>query len=395
MKLIERYVFRKILNAFLLSLIVLSTTVWLTQALRDFDLVSAQGQTILTFLQMTLLLLPGLTSVVAPVALMIAVIYTFTSLNDGSELVVINASGARQWSLLKPVLIVALGTTVFMAAMTLYFSPLSLRVWREMITNVRGSVLTSILREGQFMNLAPGLTFQLRGRASDGTLRGIFLSDSREPNETVTYVAEHGTVLDSPLGMFLVMSDGTIQRTNTTDKTIAIIQFTSYAFDLSSFSSRSEVRVYKPIEQPTTYLLNPSSNDRQFQKYPEKYRAELHTRMTTPLNALVFALIPIVFMAQAETTRQSRAATIAMAVGTVIGVAVLQFVLSGAAEASVAAVIALYAIPLAVAALAVALVLSGVQPKPPERILMFADRVAARLKTLFRYAAPAPAPRGG
>ena len=117
--------------------------------------------------------------------------------------------------------------------------------------------------------------------------------------------------------------------------------------------------------------------------------------MTTPLNALVFARIPLVFMAQAETTRQSRAATIAMAVGTVSGVAVLQFVLSGAAEASIAAVIALYAIPFAVAALAVALVLSGIQPKPPERILMFADRVAARLKSLFRYPSPSPATRGG
>ncbi|HMN84696.1 MAG TPA: LPS export ABC transporter permease LptF [Bauldia sp.] len=395
MKLIERYVYRKILNAFLLSLVVLASTVWLTQALREFDLVSAQGQTILAFFQMTLLLLPGLTSIVAPVALMIAVIYTFTSLNDGSELVVINASGARQWSLLKPVLIVALGASVFMAAMTLYFSPLSLRTWREMITNVRGSVLTSILKEGQFMSLAPGLTFQLRSRGPDGTLRGIFLSDSREANETVTYVAEHGKVLDSPLGMFLVMSDGPIQRTNATDKTIAIIQFTSYAFDLSSFSSRSEVKVFKPIEQPTLYLLNPSRNDRQYQKAPEKYLAEFHSRMTTPLNALVFALVPIVFMAQAETTRQSRGATIGLAVSTVIGAAVLQFVLAGAAEGSTAAVVAMYALPLAIAGLSIALVLLGIQLKPPERILMFFDRVAARLKGLFRFSSPSPAMRRG
>lgn len=395
MRLIERYIFNKILTAFLLTLVVLSTTVWLTQALRDFDLVSAMGQTILTFFHMTLLLLPALTTVVAPVALMIAVIYGFTNLNDGSELVVINASGARQWSLLKPVLIIAVGSTVFIATMTLYFSPLSLRVWREMITNVRGSVLTSILREGQFMNLAPGLTFQLRSRSSDGTLRGIFLSDTREPDETVTYVAERGTVLDSALGMFLIMRDGTIQRTKASDKTIAIIQFTSYAFDLSSFSSRTEVKVFKPIEQPTSYLLNPSPDDRQYQRFPEKYWAEFHTRMTTPLNALVFALIPLVFMAQAETTRQSRSVTVVMAVGTVITIAVLQFVLSGAAETSRFAVVALYATPLLAAAAAIALVLAGIQPKPPERILIFGDRVAARLRNLFKYQAPAPAARRG
>jgi lipopolysaccharide export system permease protein len=94
MKLIELYVLKKMARAFLLILVALASTVWLTQALREFDLVSAMGQTIVTFLQITLLLLPALTTVVSPVALLIGVIYTFRMLNDGSELVVINASGA-------------------------------------------------------------------------------------------------------------------------------------------------------------------------------------------------------------------------------------------------------------------------------------------------------------
>ena len=164
MKLIERYIFSKLVYAFVLSLVALTTTVWLTQALRQFDLVSAMGQTLITFFQVTLLLLPPLATVVAPVAVMIAVIYTFNSLNDGSELAVINSTGTRQWSLLKPVLMLAVGVTVFMACMTLYLSPLSLRLWRETITNVQGNVLTSILKEGEFIELEDNLVFQLRQR---------------------------------------------------------------------------------------------------------------------------------------------------------------------------------------------------------------------------------------
>ena len=52
-------------RAFVLTLVVLAATVWLIQALREFDLVSAMGQTIVTFLQITLLLLPALATVVA------------------------------------------------------------------------------------------------------------------------------------------------------------------------------------------------------------------------------------------------------------------------------------------------------------------------------------------
>ncbi len=123
---IETYILQKIVRAFLLSFAALTMTVWLTQALRQFDLVSAMGQTIVTFFQITLLLLPALTTVTAPIALLLAVIYTFNSMNQGSELVVINAAGARQWWLLKPVLIAALGVFVFMATMTLVsFAPLA------------------------------------------------------------------------------------------------------------------------------------------------------------------------------------------------------------------------------------------------------------------------------
>ena len=105
---IESYIFEKIARAFLLAFAALTMTVWLTQALRQFDLVSAMGQTIVTFFQITLLLLPSLTTVTAPIALMLAVIYTFNSMNQGSELVVINAAGTKQWWLLKPVLLAAL-----------------------------------------------------------------------------------------------------------------------------------------------------------------------------------------------------------------------------------------------------------------------------------------------
>jgi lipopolysaccharide export system permease protein len=394
MRLIQGYIFRRVVRAFLLSLAALSTTVWLTQALRQFDLVSAMGQTLLTFFELTLLLLPGLTTVVAPVALMIAVIYTFNTMNEGSELVVINAAGTRQWWMLKPVLIAAVGVSIFMAAMTLHFSPLSLRLWRELITDVHSNLLTSILKEGEFIELEQGLSFQLRQRAADGTLRGIFLADSRDDEETVQYLAERGNLLDTPLGMFLVMRDGTIQTQKSEDKSISIIQFTSYAFDLSTFSSPSKSPPIKPQERPTAYLFNPDPGDRYFQRTPGRFTAEIHTRFTTPLNALVFALIPLAFLSQAETTRQRRSATIALAVATATGIAALEFVLSIAAREYMIAGIAMYVLPVAAIGASIALILLGIQPRAPEAMLIAAERVAGGLRGLFRRSRAAATAEG-
>ena len=251
MLLIENYIFRRMLRAFFLTLLVLSATVWLSQALRQFDVVANMGQTVLTFVEVSILLLPALATAVTPPSLLIAVIYTFRTLNDGSELVVINASGAPQGALLKPVLLTALIAAILTALMTLYFSPLALQKWREMITNVRGNFLTTILREGQFMSLAPNLTFHLSRRNTDGTLQGIFLSDGREPQTTITYLAERGAVLDNPLGVFLVMANGTIQKRDNKNNSISIIEFSSYAFDLSSFSSQASVPPLSPQERST------------------------------------------------------------------------------------------------------------------------------------------------
>ena len=58
MKLIESYIFKRMLGAFVLTLVTLSTTVWMTQALRAFDLVTGQGQSVGTFFRITVLLLP-------------------------------------------------------------------------------------------------------------------------------------------------------------------------------------------------------------------------------------------------------------------------------------------------------------------------------------------------
>lgn len=381
---IESYIFQRIARAFLLTFGALTMTVWLTQALRQFDLVSAMGQTIVTFFKITLLLLPSLTTVTAPMALMLAVIFTFNSMNQGSELVVINAAGTRQWWLLKPVLIAGLLVTAFMATMTLWMSPLSLELWRELRSEVNGDLVTSIIKEGEFVKIENGLYFQLRQRKPDGTLRGIFMSDSRDDDESVEYIAERGAVLDSPLGIFLVMSDGTIQTRKEEDSSLSIIQFTSYAFDLSTFSSPQKAPVYMPNERPTTYLFNPDPDDRVFQKTPGKYTAEIHTRFTTPINAMVFAVIPLLFLSQAETVRQKRSATIALAAFSALALAAFEFVLGIAARDQVLSPLFMYFVPLAAIVLSAVLVLLGVQPKAPDFLIVYTEKIFDGFRGIFR-----------
>lgn len=380
MKLIERYIFRKVVSATVLIFVALGAMVWLSQALRQFDLVTANGQAITTFLQVTALLIPVLLTVVLPVALMIAVIYTFNAMNTDSELVVINASGAPQSSVLKPVLLVALVCTLIVASMTLYFSPLSFRTWQALITNVRGNIVTQFMREGSFLQIAPNLTFHIRSRNPDGSMQGIFVADDRAADVSATYLAERGAIIDNPLGLFLIMTNGTIQQRGKLDDSISMIEFSSYAFDLSTFTSGATEPVLQPNERPTEYLFSPDPDDPYYRQFPTKFAAELHDRFTAPIYCFLFALVPMLFLGQAGTSRQSRTAVIASAVLLVIAIRSVPVFLP--IETSLIAAIFLYVWPIGLTALCIWLILAGVQLRPPERIVAFGEMLFARASGL-------------
>lgn len=96
MKTLERYIIRRALFVFVMTLTAMTGVVWATQALRQLDLVTSKGQTIVQFISITMLAMPFLVVIVAPFALMIALILVLNALSSDSELIVINATGDRK-----------------------------------------------------------------------------------------------------------------------------------------------------------------------------------------------------------------------------------------------------------------------------------------------------------
>ena len=106
--------------------------------------------------------------------------------------------------------------------------------------------------------------------------------------------------------------------------------------------------------------------------------------MSFPLYALSFALLPLAFLGQAESARQGRAASISAAVFLTTAVQAVGIFLPGIAESSRAALIAMYALPLGIVALAVTVVLMGMQLRPPEVAVIFVERIFARVGGALR-----------
>ena len=120
---ISRYILRTTLGAFLIVLVSLTAVIWVTQALRDIDIMTSQGQTILVFVGITGLIIPLLVLVIAPIALLIAVAHVLNKLSNDSEIIVMNAAGMSPWILFRAFMAAAIVVSLLVGAISAYFAP--------------------------------------------------------------------------------------------------------------------------------------------------------------------------------------------------------------------------------------------------------------------------------
>jgi lipopolysaccharide export system permease protein len=316
------YIFRTTFGAFLIILFSLTSVIWLTHALRDIDIMTNQGQTVLVFIGITGLIIPQLVLIIAPVALMIAMAHTLNKLANDSEIIVMNAAGMSPWRLFHAFLAAALVVSALVAVLAAFISPKCIRELRRWAAEVRADLVTNIVQPGRFTTIERGLTFHIRERQPNGVLLGIFIDDLRDPTERATFLAEQGQILKSDKGTFLVLQRGSVQRHPSTEPDPTIVIFDRYAFDLSQFTSSAQGSGaqelnYSPSERYEWELLSPDPKDPIYVKDPGQFPAELHDRLAAPLYPLAFMVITYAYLGAPRTTRQSRNMSLISAVAAI------------------------------------------------------------------------------
>lgn len=308
MDLFGRYVFRQAGAALLLILVTLTAIVWLGTALRELDLVTSKGQGLAMFLQITLFALPNLIGLIAPNALLLAVLYTLDRLNGDSELIVMTSSGAPVWRLATPLFLLAGIVTVALVVINFWLMPASLQAVRGFVTQVRTDLIAQVMRPGRFTSPEPALTFHIRDRAPNGDLVALMVHDERDDSQVMTYFAKRGQTVEADGGAYLVMRDGEIHRVmrDKPQDGAQIVAFEQYIFDISQLGPKTATHDMRPRERYLGELLWPDTSDPYYQNLVGQFRAELHNRFATLLYPAVFTMVALMLLGQARTVRQGR-----------------------------------------------------------------------------------------
>ncbi|AGF74352.1 putative permease, YjgP/YjgQ family [Bartonella australis AUST/NH1] len=306
MRIIELYILRRVFILFIAVTAAAIGVGWTVQILARIDFLTINGQTLLTVLHFSSLLIPSVISPIIPFALMIAVTITLSTMNQDSELTGISACGLPKSTIGKPVLLLAIIASLVSFSIANFVVPRARLNMRQMMANTHSDLISLFIREGSFQELTRNLYIEIGEQRPNGTIGRLFIADQRNPQISTFYYATKGAVISNKNDKFLLLNDGEIERVNHQNDSVSIIEFSSYTFNLSEFTPNTKAPIIYPKDRPLSYLLRPDPNDPYYQREPLQYKAELHRRLTEWFYPIVFALIAVTAAGDARSHRQAR-----------------------------------------------------------------------------------------
>ena len=357
---LDRYLFRQAGVPFVLILVCTTAVVWLTQILQRVDLMVEDGGSLAAFLQVTVLLLPSLLGVIAPFAVLGAVLYALNTLASDSELPVLGAAGASRLRLARPLAALGVLGGLLVLAINLDAMPRSQRQIKQTAIEVRSDIARSLIRSGVFTEVLDGVTIYADEVRPGDQYVGLLIHDGRDAAKSRTFTAESGLFRMTAAGPRLLLARGTVQERDASTDSVAIYQFLETAVDLASFAETPDQRFYEASERFVGELLDPYTlGMRPPENEARGFVAEGHARLSGPIYPLAFALIAAAVFLNAPAARRGYGRRVVIGLAVAVAVRTAGFLAQGAATEAPSLNVLQYLVPLGAVFAAGAVVAGG------------------------------------
>ncbi|MEO3413307.1 LPS export ABC transporter permease LptF [Roseovarius sp. CAU 1744] len=251
----DRYMLSQFMVLFGFFALVLVAIFWINKAVRMFDRLIADGQPAWVFLEFTALTLPGVIGIVLPIAAFAGAVYVTNRLSTESELTVMQATGYSPYRLVRPVMVYGVIIAVMMSILTHFLIPASLSQLKQRRAEISQNITAKLLTAGEFLHPAPGITFYIRHITPVGELQNVFLSDRRDRANPVAYTSSTAYLVQEGGGTKLVMVKGLAQNMNRQDNRLFTTHFDDFSYDISSLVSRDAISLNDVSFARTSDLL--------------------------------------------------------------------------------------------------------------------------------------------
>src|SRR5215213_4318550 len=243
LRLLNRYFLRQLVSPFFFSLAALTGFMLISQVAKKFGALVGKGLPWSVITEVFVLSLPFIVAMTLPMAVLLAVLYTFSHLAADNEITAMRASGISPYQVLRPVLVWGACMAALNFAFVDQVLPRTNARLRALLIDIGRKKPTFELRE-QVINEVPPSKYFLRASridAATGKLRGVTIYDvGGEASRRIIY-ADSGSMAygEGQTDLSLRLYDGSIHQYRPAEPT---------RFQLTYFSV-NDIRVKNVYDQ--------------------------------------------------------------------------------------------------------------------------------------------------
>jgi lipopolysaccharide export system permease protein len=344
----QRYLFQNVLRTLLAIVGGLALIALLTQALdqRQLDLIVENRQSVLVYLWVSVLAAPNIISLLMPIALFIAAAGGLNVAHRENEIVVAQAAGMSNWQIASPVMRLATFAAILHLGVNLWVQPAAYRELRATVSGASTDLAASLVREGVFTTHGDGLmTFAASVNGSQ--MRDLFISDSRNPKDVVTYIADEGYIATMEGIPAIVMANGHAQQLGASGA-LEALKFDQSTFDLAPFINDQKAVILKESDRYLPELFYPDMTNYYDNANVDRLLAEGNARIAAPLLNFAMAMLAVYAVLGGNFSRRGYAKRIGIASAVAVALRLLAFGAVSAAQDDPALNVLQYALPVAI-----------------------------------------------
>ena len=296
-RIIDRSILRELVSPFSMGVGVFTFFLIIDRIYHLTELVITKGVPFFLVLALLGFTLPAFLALTLPMALLVAVLIVGGRMAADMEVTAFKASGVSPLRLLRPFLAAGLVVALISGVLTIWIAPMGNRLFQQQLFKILQSRAATGLKERIFSASFGQFTIYVQDiSASQVALKGLLVSDERDPAISRVIVAKEGRLLtdEEQRRVTLRFIDGQISETDVADgRRARFTDFSLYDMNLPLESPlSSSAQKEKPERDLPLSALGPQARALAAQgQSVAPYYVEFHKRFALPMAAIVFVLV--------------------------------------------------------------------------------------------------------
>jgi lipopolysaccharide export system permease protein len=298
-RILDRYIWKELIAPFFLGMIIGTFLLLIDRIFDLMDLIINKGVPVHLVTLLFVYLLPSILVLTIPIGVLFSILVAFGRLSSDMEIVAMKACGVSPLRLLWPVMVFGLGATMVTGYLMIDALPRANYAFKSLVFDIVRTTASAGLKEHVFNDTFGNFIIYVDEIATDQvSLRNVFVSDERKPEEQRFITARDGKLLSDEVNrrVTLRLLDGAIHETNPN----ALQKYREVRFRLYDITLSLENALTKQGNTPKgdremslTELREAAENAASLKGNPNPYRVEIHKKFAIPAACLVFSVIGV------------------------------------------------------------------------------------------------------